>query len=139
MSAANRRCSNPDHPPHSPCVVCDNDYSSRYVCAGCRADEANTDWTERSRLEVLAGEIDEPLTDWRSVEVQCRPELERQIIDCMALRTIHAPRRVRLRFDGQRYWTWEWDSRSLTFDEVAHLLACSKQYVEKVYRRAVKA
>lgn len=134
-------CAIRGHPPHAPCAICDDAYGTRFVCASCRADPANADWCERSEFEVLDGDgvAPEPRqTPSEVLRADRSARLERDVLDALVNRSIRIPARVRLRRDGLRIWTWRWESRALTFREIAWLVGCSHTYVERIYYRATR-
>lgn len=142
-----RRCSIAGHVHHAPCVVCDDEYASRFICEGCRADEANAGWAERSRYEVLKGESSASLPDDHQEDPEARERLatytgrrmrpisERttQILQLTALYQITVW--VRPRGKARSRHEWIQKRRHLTLDEIAFLVGVTRGAVDRTLRR----
>ncbi len=147
LNGARRRCAIPGHPPHPPCVVCDHEYASRFVCEGCRADEANSGWRERSRYEVLKGESTESLPEDHQEDPEARERLgiyagrrmrpisqrTTQILQLAAF--YHITVAVRPRGKARARHEWVFKRRHLHMDEIAFLVGVTRGAVDRTLRR----
>ena len=134
-----RQCSISGHVPHPPCVVCDNEYSTRHLCEECQSDPANEGWSEAEPVE-RSGDIDATATTMRLSDLAGRrlrsdSDRTRAILQLVYSGSIRELYRNRGRARGRTAWVWR--TRALNLSEIAFLVGCTPQAVRKVLQKAL--